>query len=223
MEDKNAGPAEVATTKIDFSEWLKSLPLNAARSPSSWPREKRRASWPRSSEFQQAGSVSCVVNWPTPGKSSSEKPIASRIHQIFCKSGRMIAASGSTARDNVPASGWASIGGGAWGKGCGGGGRRHGDHARVRPAMGGEGVCWAWRGERFKARRGPAWNNHRAWIRRRDMKFSMIMDYKGKAYFLCRTGRRTAASSNPASPTRSPSWSRSRRPRTAAGGRRPRR
>ena len=31
MEDRHAGPAEVATTKIDFTEWLKSLPARLRR------------------------------------------------------------------------------------------------------------------------------------------------------------------------------------------------
>ena len=31
IEDRNAGPAEVATTKIDFAAWLKSLPARVRR------------------------------------------------------------------------------------------------------------------------------------------------------------------------------------------------
>ena len=31
VEDRNAGPAEVAATKIDFTEWLKSLPARLRR------------------------------------------------------------------------------------------------------------------------------------------------------------------------------------------------
>ena len=31
IEDKHSGPAEVATTKMDFTEWLKSLPYRVRR------------------------------------------------------------------------------------------------------------------------------------------------------------------------------------------------
>ena len=70
IEDRTAGPADIARTRIDFSTG--SIRSNAvtAVSPSSLPRVRLRRRRPRGSRSRRAGFPSCGASWPKAGKSS---------------------------------------------------------------------------------------------------------------------------------------------------------
>ena len=67
VEDKTAGPDEIARTRIDFADWLASLSAVIAESPSSLLKARRPRRQPQNSASAKAGCRSSAANWPPTG------------------------------------------------------------------------------------------------------------------------------------------------------------
>ena len=81
VEDKHAGPAEVAATRIDFAQWLKVLPKPVCEgSPPSWPTTRRLPPPPRGFACRRAGSARSASSCTSPGASFRAT------HLLWCSS-----------------------------------------------------------------------------------------------------------------------------------------
>ena len=64
VEDRHAGPAQIACTKIDFEEWLKSLPCRHRRIAQYLSLGNRTQTPPASSESEQRPRQQVRASWP---------------------------------------------------------------------------------------------------------------------------------------------------------------
>ena len=70
VEDKRCGPAQIACTKIDFEEWLKSLPVRYRRLAQFLSLGNRTQDAARKLQVAPARSANCAASWPRAGGSS---------------------------------------------------------------------------------------------------------------------------------------------------------